>query len=73
MWSTLVIQKCLPRGLAEGRKKEKAEQGGYREMLEPPVLGERALHTAQLFLWCLMMVVGSHNVSACLVGEKSPR
>lgn len=33
---------------------------------------EKALHAAQLFVWCLMMVVGSHNGSVCLVGEKSP-
>lgn len=63
-------QKCLPRGLAEGRKRERAEQEDYREMLEPPVLGERVFHVAQLFLWCLPMLVGSHNVSVCLVGEK---
>lgn len=69
-WSTGDIQKCLSRGLAEGRKKERAEQGDYREVLEPPVLGGRALHVAQLFLWCLPMVVGSHSVSVCLVGEK---
>lgn len=46
MWS----QKCLPRGLAEGRKKERAEQGDYREVLEPPLLRESSSCSTALSL-----------------------
>jgi len=57
--------------LGAGRRTEQCGQRrDCREMLKPPVLAEKALCVAHLFLCCPQMVVWSHHVSVCHVGEK---